>query len=83
MRERWGSLLLSIAASLTSVVTLVTLAVPDWIEEISGIDPDRGDGSLEWLLVVVLAVVSAGLWAATWWRHRRWRRTTTPAGRTG
>ena len=50
----------------------LTIAVPDWIEEIFGISPDGGDGHIEWLIVAVclLAIVvsfaSAGL---------EWRRT--------
>jgi len=73
-RTRRGRLLVSIVASLTTVLTLITLAVPDWIEGITGADPDRGNGSLEWLIVLALAVASAGLWALAWrWRGVRGR----------
>ena len=77
-RTRRGRLLLSIVASLTTVLTFVTLAVPDWIEVITGEGPDHGDGSLEWLMVLALAATSAGLWAVAWRWHRRWGRTGSP-----
>ena len=77
-RTRRGRLLVSIVASLTTVLTLITLAVPDWIEGITGADPDRGNGSLEWLVVLALAATSAGLWAVAWRWHRRWGRTGSP-----
>ena len=73
-RARRGPLLLSAAAALTSVLTVVTLAVPDWIEVLTGSDPDGGDGSLEWLVVLALAALAVGLWAGAW---RLWRLSPT------
>jgi len=35
---------------------MFTAAWPDWIEAVLGVEPDGGDGSLEWAIVVVLAV---------------------------
>lgn len=43
---------------------MLTASVPDWIEAVFGVEPDGGDGSLEWLLVLgfgLLAVVSGAL----------------------
>jgi hypothetical protein len=63
----------------TSLVLLViTAAWPDWIEAVFGIDPDGGNGALEWAIVVVLAVVTvtAPLMAASEWRRARTSNST-------
>jgi hypothetical protein len=45
----------------------------DWIEAISGTDPDRGNGSLEWSLSIALIVVglAAAYLARNEWRQRK------------
>jgi hypothetical protein len=46
----------------------------DWIEGVFGVDPDHGNGSAEWIAVVVLLVIAvvAGVLARRGWRG--WRR---------
>jgi len=61
----------SILATLTGVLAVVTIFWHDWIETVFGVDPDRGNGSAEWLVVLVLAVVTVAL--AVGARHE-WRR---------
>lgn len=75
MRARfWAEAGLSAIAALLAVVTTV---VPDWIELLTGADPDHGSGSTEWSIVVLLALASAALAAMAgleWRRHRLARR---------
>jgi DMSO/TMAO reductase YedYZ heme-binding membrane subunit len=55
----------------TGVLAVVTLFWSDWIEAVFGVDPDHGNGSFEWLVVAVLAVVTVALVLAARleWRH--------------
>ena len=47
-------------ATMFTALLLITVIWPTWIESISGLDPDGGNGGLEWLVVVVFAVLAAG-----------------------
>jgi hypothetical protein len=48
-------------------VGLVVLAIfwPDWIEALTGYDPDQHTGTVEWLIVIAL------LSTAPYWRRPR------------
>lgn len=65
---------LTVAAIVTGSIALVTAIVPDWIEVVFRVDPDGGDGSLERIVVLSLAlgtlVLAAGARLA-WKRSRR------------
>jgi len=61
----------AISATAAAALASLTLLWPDWIESLTGINPDHGDGSFEWMLVIGLAVVSAALSLLAW---REWRR---------
>src|SRR5512133_3551884 len=65
----WLEVTLAIASGAT---LLVTLSWHDWIEIAFGVDPDGGSGSLEWLVVVSIAV-SVLTWSAL--ARREWGRT--------
>jgi hypothetical protein len=41
-----------------AAATILTAVWPDWIEDVLGFDPDGGNGSVEWLIVAGLAVVT-------------------------
>jgi hypothetical protein len=63
-------------ASLTGVLLLITPIFPDWIELISGWDPDQHDGSVESMIVIGLFIVTA---VTTWLAIIEWRRTPAAA----
>lgn len=55
----WIETVVSVASLIAAAVTI---AVPDWIETVFGVDPDKHSGSAEWL--VVLALTAVGVTAA-------------------
>lgn len=61
----------SVAAVFSMVVFVLTLLRRDWIEVAFGVDPDRGSGALEWLIVVTSVVVTVALMAAARYEWRR------------
>ena len=56
----------------TGFLAVLTVFWHEWIEAL-GFDPDHGDGSAEWIVVVVLAVVCvvSSVLARTEWRRPR------------
>lgn len=60
-----------ILASFTGLLGLITPFFPDWIEAVSGWDPDQHDGSVERMIVVGLCVLSIAIFslAAVEWRR--------------
>ena len=55
------------------VLAVMTLFWREWIEFLFGFDPDHGNGSVEWLFVLALAVIgiSLGVIARRDWRIRQ------------
>ena len=49
-----------ITAALALTLTVLAIWDRQWVEGLFGAEPDGGDGSLEWLLVVVPAVIACG-----------------------
>jgi hypothetical protein len=64
--------------SITTILLIMTLISREWIEALFGVDPDGGDGSLEWAIVGVLAAVSL---VFSLMARDEWRRRTTSAAR--
>jgi uncharacterized membrane protein len=65
-----------VLAAITGLLALITPIFPDWIEFVSGWDPDQHNGSVEWMIVVGLFVVTVVMVALA---AIEWRRTTATA----
>ena len=65
-------------AALTGLLTVLTLVSREWIEIVFGFSPDGGDGTLEWALVVLLALATAVFALLA---RAEWRRAATDAAR--
>jgi len=61
--------------TVTGLLFVVTCVWRDWIEAVFRVDPDRGDGSLEWIIIGVLGVTTASLLLLA---RIEWRRAGTP-----
>ena len=61
----------SICGSVTGMLAAITLFWHDWIEAVFRINPDNGDGSAEWLIVLILILITVALAAGA---RREWRR---------
>ena len=71
----WVQAGFSAAAWMLAIVTLISR---EWIEFLTGWDPDRRNGALEWAIVAVLGLVALGFGIAA---RQEWRRprTATPS----
>lgn len=58
------------------VLALTTLVWRDWIEAVFRVDPDHGNGGVEWLVVAALAVIAVSLGVAA---RASWRRAHVTA----
>jgi hypothetical protein len=63
-----------VLASLVGLLGIITPFFPDWIEAVSGWDPDQHDGSVERMIVIGLCVVSIAIFALA---ALEWRRTAS------
>lgn len=63
-------------ASTCGLLAVLTLVWRDWIEALTGLDPDHGNGSVEWMVVAALGLAALLVGAAA---RREWRRSQTAA----
>ncbi len=61
-------------AVISSALFLLTLLSQEWIEVVFGVDPDHGNGSLEWVLVVSSALLTITLVVLA---RLEWRKTAS------
>ena len=69
---RWPFWLETGVAIATSILFVITLVQRDWIEIVFGIDLDSRSGTLEWLIIAALLVVTITLFTLA---SYEWRRT--------
>lgn len=70
-RKSRRSFWIELALALVSLaLLLLTLAWPEWIEALFGVEPDGGSGAAEWAVAAAFAISSAvwGLRARAHWR---------------
>lgn len=67
-RRYWVEIAVSAVAAVLLVLTLITR---EWIEVLTGVDPDGGSGTLEWALVAGFGVVAVGGIVAAVMERRR------------
>jgi hypothetical protein len=58
-------------ASLSGFLAVLTVSWRDWVEALTGSDPDRHNGSFEWTIVAGLLLISVvvGVAARVEWRR--------------
>jgi hypothetical protein len=66
----------SVLGSACLVLMIITLISREWIEILFGVDPDGGNGIVEWGIVGALAV---GTFAAGGFARQEWRRARPTA----
>ncbi len=70
---RWHFWLETSIAIVTSILFVVTLLQRDWIEIVFGVDPDNHSGTLEWLIIGALLVVTITLFTLARYEWHRAR----------
>lgn len=48
----------SVLAALNGALVVDTMISREWIEVVFGVDPDHGNGSLEWLIIAGVAILT-------------------------
>jgi hypothetical protein len=77
-RSKVRAQLEAIASLCAGILGIVTIFWHDWIEALTGWDPDHHNGSFEWLIVASLLVISAAMGTAA---RRHWRLLTAVPGK--
>lgn len=55
----------------SAFLLVLTLAWPEWIEGVFGVDPDHGSGVLEWAIVAAALIFAATFSRVAWVERRR------------
>jgi len=61
---------------LSTVLFVVTLVWPDWLELVLHVDPDGGNGAVEWAIVALCAAIAVANFALA---RVEWRTTRASA----
>jgi hypothetical protein len=54
---------------------VLSLAEPEWLEDVFGIDPDGRNGATEWLIVAGYAMATSGCLMLA---RNKWRKRASP-----
>jgi undecaprenyl pyrophosphate phosphatase UppP len=57
-------------ACFAGVLGIITVFWHDWIEALTGWDPDHHNGSIEWLIVIVLLAIAVAVGFLARYHHR-------------
>jgi hypothetical protein len=68
-RQYWAALM---GGGISGALAVLTLISREWIEFIFGVDPDHGNGGLEWAIVAVTAITAV---ACFWWARVEYKRS--------
>jgi hypothetical protein len=58
-------------------LAILTAISSEWIEELTGLEPDAGSGTFEWTIVVAFALAAIAFGALALRHGRRLRQATT------
>lgn len=68
-RQFWAAV---VVGGISAVIAVITVVSHEWIEFVFGVEPDNGNGSLEWAIVIVTALIAL---TCLGWARVEWRRT--------
>lgn len=60
-------------ATVMAVLAILTAVWPDWIEGLTGLSPDHGDGAAEWVVTFIFAMAALIAGGVARWELRRAR----------
>ena len=61
----------AVFACMSSFLAVLTAVRPDWIEGLTGLNPDGGNGTLEVVIVAAFAAAALALMLSAWYEWRR------------
>lgn len=70
--ERTRYLVTGCLAVVSAGLLVVTVVWPEWVELLTGLDPDAGSGALEWAVTAAFAVLAVVTGFASLRARRRW-----------
>jgi hypothetical protein len=77
VQTRWRFWAAVAVGGLSAVLAVMTLVSREWIEIFFRVDFDHGNGSLEWVIVVITAAIAV---ICLSWARVEWRRAHPVAG---
>jgi undecaprenyl pyrophosphate phosphatase UppP len=75
-RSKLRAQLEAVVALCAGILGVLTIFWHDWIEAITGWDPDQHNGSVEWIVVIVLVAASVAIGLVA---RRHWKLAEVPA----